>query len=72
MVEGGGMKGYYVSGCAAVLERTRRMKVCRYAGASAGAFCCVCMCCQIDPALWATTYLPIPSKALPPTPLTPL
>ena len=57
VVEGGGMKGYYVSGAAAVLQRQLpNLTLCRFAGASAGALCATCLCCNVDPAVWAMSY----------------
>ena len=57
VVEGGGMKGYYVSGAAAVLQRQLpNLQLCRFAGASAGALCASCLCCNVDPSVWAMSY----------------
>ena len=57
VVEGGGMKGYYVSGAAAVLQRQLpNLSLCRFAGASAGALLITCLCCNVDPAVWTMSY----------------
>ena len=56
VIEGGGMKGYYVAGVTAVLNKHRNVKVRRVAGASAGSLAAVTVVCNIDPSVWAVTY----------------
>jgi hypothetical protein len=56
---GGGMRGYYVTGAYCVLRRLQArgdLVVRRFAGASAGAWCAIFMCCDMDPMDWVETY----------------
>lgn len=59
VVSGGGLRGYYVTGCWVVLRslvRAGRLRIRRFAGASAGAWCCVFMACDMEPLDWVETY----------------
>jgi len=57
VIAGGGIKGYYVAGAHAVLlQNKNRLRAVRYAGASAGAWAAMMMCCETSPELWAETY----------------
>ena len=59
VVAGGGLRGYYMVGCYVVLEELRRLnalRVARFAGASAGAWCCLFMAVGMHPLDWVETY----------------
>ena len=58
-ITGGGLRGYYVTGAWAVLEELREiqeLRIKRYSGASAGAWCAVFMCCGLHILDWVETY----------------
>lgn len=56
VVSGGGLRGYYVTGAAAVLATAHHLRPVRYAGASAGAWCATFMACGLDTAEWVATF----------------
>ncbi len=56
---GGGMKGYFMTGCYAILEhelKKRHVKITRVAGASAGAWAGLFICLDLGTAAWIETY----------------
>lgn len=56
VVSGGGLKGYFVTGAAAVLASTPHLRPVRFAGASAGAWCAAFMACELDTMAWVNTF----------------
>ena len=59
VVSGGGMRGYYCTGAWITLRQLVRrgdISIARFAGTSAGAWCSVFMCCELDPIDWIETY----------------
>jgi predicted acylesterase/phospholipase RssA len=59
VISGGGMKGYFVCGCAAVLQRqlqTHNIEIARVAGASAGAWSAFFICTGVTTAMWIESY----------------
>ena len=59
VVSGGGLKGYFVIGARAVLENQlaqRNLKLCRCAGASAGAWAAMFMASGVSNSDWLKTY----------------
>jgi predicted acylesterase/phospholipase RssA len=56
---GGGLKGYFVCGCVAVLQhqlQQHNLEVGRVAGASAGAWSALFICTGISTSLWIESY----------------
>ena len=59
VISGGGLKGYYVCGCIAVLQHqfnAHRIKIARVSGASAGAWSAMFICCGLSTTLWIESY----------------
>mmetsp|Transcript_27949 Transcript_27949/g.65048 ORF Transcript_27949/g.65048 Transcript_27949/m.65048 type:complete len:385 (+) Transcript_27949:145-1299(+) len=59
VVSGGGLRGYFVCGAAVVLDalvQSKRIKIRRYAGASAGAWVSMFMASGLHPLDWCETY----------------
>ena len=59
VVSGGGMRGYYVTGAYITLQQLARrgdIKVVRYGGTSAGAWCSIFQACDMDPIDWIETF----------------
>ena len=59
VISGGGLKGYFVCGCVAVLQRqlqTHNIEIARVAGASAGAWSAFFICTGVSTALWIESY----------------
>lgn len=59
VISGGGMKGYFMTGCASILMNElnkRHIHVARIAGASAGAWSAMLMCCGFTTEYWIETY----------------
>lgn len=56
---GGGLKGYFVCGCVAVLQQqlqSHNIEIARVAGASAGAWSALFICVGISTSLWLESY----------------
>lgn len=56
---GGGLKGYFVCGCVAVLQnqlQCHNIEIGRVAGASAGAWSALFICTGISTSLWIESY----------------
>lgn len=59
VISGGGLKGYYVAGCVAVLQRqltTHNIEIARVSGASAGAWSAFFICTGVSTTLWIESY----------------
>jgi len=59
VISGGGLKGYFMSGCSHILLgelAKQNVKIARIAGASAGAWCGLFMMCDIGTETWVETY----------------
>jgi predicted acylesterase/phospholipase RssA len=56
---GGGLKGYFVCGCVAVLQQqlqNHNIEIARVAGASAGAWSALFICTGITTSIWIESY----------------
>ena len=59
VISGGGLKGYYVCGCIAVLQHqfnAHKINIARVSGASAGAWSAMFICCGLSTTLWIESY----------------
>jgi predicted acylesterase/phospholipase RssA len=59
VISGGGLKGYFACGAAAVLEQhllNNNMRIARISGASAGAWSALFMLCGISTDVWIESY----------------
>lgn len=59
VVSGGGLKGYFITGCSHILKKElakQNVKIARVAGASAGAWCGLFMLCNLETEVWIETY----------------
>lgn len=59
VISGGGLKGYFMTGCSHILKRElqkQNVKIARIAGASAGAWCALFMLTNLDTENWIETY----------------
>lgn len=59
VVSGGGLKGYFVCGCVAVLQRqlaSNNIHIARVSGASAGAWSGFFVCTGVTTAMWMESY----------------